>query len=568
MAFLIHRALGGRTLLQEVEGDVLRIGRDTGAQLRLEDDAVALDHAVIRAVSGGWELTDRGSVTGTYADGEKVESVRLGKDTTVEIGGFRLRIQDVHPGDPLFIHVTAPERGEEAADTRSFETGILTGGPQPRPVDYAAAYSLARPGWTKGVLTLGLTAGALLAVVTLAAGGVHEAFMPGISSAHSRIAGALLADEAAPTPEAREAARRGCFACHQPWKGAGAGEGCATCHAPQTAPHAVLPASSSASHQTCASCHPEHRGGPLVRLDDGSCLDCHGDLEAVTGGSLQVAARVTSFARQHPELVVTLPGPEGPRKVSLDEAGAATADPTPLDFGHAVHKVHEKGSQTAGTIRGPQGPEALTCARCHEPDGVTGRMLPISFESHCQSCHQLGFDAAYADRQAPHGAPREVEDFLVGLYSRGGEGDSRSLRDRRLGIIQGGGRKRLPPGVDRQVADAARTLFRSSCDLCHRMDLDAVPLPTVEEPRIPGQWMPGASFSHLDHGDVGCATCHQGAEASRQTADLLLPGLEVCRQCHGEDEGAAGWGGELACSQCHDYHRGAPPAPVSTVAGL
>lgn len=597
MAFLIHRAVGERTVLRTVEGDRLRIGRDAGVDLRLDDSAVALDHAVIERRGGGWVLEDHGSVTGTYLGGRPIRNAALSGDDLVEIGGYRLRIQVTHPEDPLFIHVA-----EAAAEAES-HPAMPTPGPLPPPppvIDYAAAYSLRRKGWTKGALTVALTLVALAAVGALAAGS-HRALMPGISSAHARIVGGSVVEAAGPAkesaaatlfdPRARAVAQRGCDACHRPWRGPVAlEEGCVTCHRPQATPHAALlepgPAGGSGAAQPCTRCHPEHRDQDLVRpTDGGACTVCHANLEAVVGDGVTRAARITSFAADHPELVLSLPtvsgGGAATHRLPLDEAEGQ--DPGTVDFGHRRHRVHENGQSassaggmTGDTVRGPEGPVALVCGDCHVADPATGLMQPVSFEQHCQSCHRLSFDAAYPDRQAPHGTPQEVEDFLVGLYSRGGEGGGAgsSLRQRRLGVITGGGRNRLPPGVDRQVADAARTLFASGCDLCHRVDLDAVPLPAVAAAGIPRQWMPGARFSHLDHATVACAGCHTGAAASEKTADVLLPGIAVCRECHGmppsrtarggseSGEIASGWGGDLACAQCHGYHRQGPP--VST----
>jgi predicted CXXCH cytochrome family protein len=44
-----------------------------------------------------------------------------------------------------------------------------------------------------------------------------------------------------------------------------------------------------------------------------------------------------------------------------------------------------------------------------------------------------------------------------------------------------------------------------------------------------------------------CAQCHAKAAASAVSTDLLLPGIEICRQCHNS-------GGHSACSECHVYH--------------
>ena len=51
MSFLIQRVVGRGLSLSEVSGDALRIGRGTRAELRSENPAVALDHAVIETTA-------------------------------------------------------------------------------------------------------------------------------------------------------------------------------------------------------------------------------------------------------------------------------------------------------------------------------------------------------------------------------------------------------------------------------------------------------------------------------------------------------------------------------------
>ena len=72
MSFIVQRISGPRGILQEYKQAVLTIGRGTTAQLRSENPSVALEHAVIEASEGGFDLVDRGSITGTYLNDERV----------------------------------------------------------------------------------------------------------------------------------------------------------------------------------------------------------------------------------------------------------------------------------------------------------------------------------------------------------------------------------------------------------------------------------------------------------------------------------------------------------------
>jgi predicted CXXCH cytochrome family protein len=47
-----------------------------------------------------------------------------------------------------------------------------------------------------------------------------------------------------------------------------------------------------------------------------------------------------------------------------------------------------------------------------------------------------------------------------------------------------------------------------------------------------------------------CDSCHPAAATSKLSSDLLLPGINVCRNCH--NSGKA-WAGNT-CATCHRYH--------------
>ena len=116
---------------------------------------------------------------------------------------------------------------------------------------------------------------------------------------------------------------------------------------------------------------------------------------------------------------------------------------------------------------------------------------------------------------------------------------------------------RLDERVLRQVVDAELNLYRSSCGKCHGVDLEVVP-PAITPVAIPTRWMPYARFSHRPHrGIAACVDCHAGAARSIETTDVLLPGIALCRNCHGpQPRGtrAAAAGATTQCISCHDYH--------------
>lgn len=107
MPFIVQKIAGQQSLIAYVASDVLRIGRGTNADLRFDDVAVALEHAVIEPMEGGYRLLDRGSVTGTYLNGKAVREAQLAANDLINIGGYQIRVQITDPEDPPFLSVRA-----------------------------------------------------------------------------------------------------------------------------------------------------------------------------------------------------------------------------------------------------------------------------------------------------------------------------------------------------------------------------------------------------------------------------------------------------------------------------
>lgn len=556
MSFYVHRVVGSRTVLRSVDGEVLRIGRGAGADLRFEDTAVALEHALIRLSPGGAsEIHDLGSVTGTYVNGEQVASARLADGDEVGVGGWLLRVRRSAPEDPLFLHVR-PAEAEPRPDAPPVEA--------PR-VDYAGAYRLRGGLLNKPFLGLAGCLLALLVVTALPAARRFDAFRPG---------------ELTPVHAGRIEAS-GCFDCHTPFLGVSDAR-CNDCHGPGRAdeapPHhpasgAVAAAGGRAgSSPRCTACHLEHLGTDGLRMAAaGPCLECHRDLERAVGasGAAPVFARsVTSFAGDHPELALTVLEDGTARRVPVTDPALRRADPTAVRMSHAKHL--KPGLVT------PEGRVTLGCEDCHRPagpeaEGPTG-LAPIRFDTVCVRCHALTFDDRYPDETAPHGAPEDVHEFLLTAYQERGGRDV-SVRERRLQTFREPARREFD-ARRRQEAIAAEARLYQKCGQCHRIDLEATPNPVVEPPRIPERWFPHARFDHADHKFEGleCVDCHAGARTSETSADLLLPGIASCTPCHGG--GRVVGGGEPpfpivaapdGCRSCHAYHSPAafPTGPLA-----
>ncbi|HSK79153.1 MAG TPA: cytochrome c3 family protein, partial [Thermoanaerobaculia bacterium] len=329
-------------------------------------------------------------------------------------------------------------------------------------------------------------------------------------------------------------AQAGCLDCHKPWEGPVQAR-CAECHArPDHQP-------TQARTPDCSECHFEHRGTEsLTRVDDGSCVSCHGNLTVRGGGEPRVARSIRAFPEAHADFRV------------------AKTDPAVLRFGHRKHL--EKPVLT------PEGERVrLECESCHVAAAGASptEMRPVDYETACASCHLLTFDPALADEAAPHGDPRRVREFLIAVYSDRRD-QALSIREIRRRILR---EPEARPVIDlsarasRAVVEAERYLYGTACRECHEVDLEARPVPAVTPPGIPAGWLAAIPFPHDRHlriAELACTDCHTTAAGSRETSDVLIPGIAFCGGCHGGNGKPPGKAairpGPLGCRGCHDYH--------------
>ena len=78
----------GSTFL--LEGDETTVCRDTDSAVFLDDVTVSRKHAVVERHDDGWFVVDRGSLNGTYVNGEQVDRTKLTTGDEVQIGKYRL----------------------------------------------------------------------------------------------------------------------------------------------------------------------------------------------------------------------------------------------------------------------------------------------------------------------------------------------------------------------------------------------------------------------------------------------------------------------------------------------
>ena len=100
-----------------------------------------------------------------------------------------------------------------------------------------------------------------------------------------------------------------------------------------------------------------------------------------------------------------------------------------------------------------------------------------------------------------------------------------------------------------QLGGMQKVMFRQKCEFCHILTQPGADLPLVAPTAIPARWLPHSVFDHGAHRSLTCTECHGHATKSTVTADVLLPSVSVCRECHREAGGA-----RAACVECHLYH--------------
>jgi hypothetical protein len=197
-------------------------------------------------------------------------------------------------------------------------------------------------------------------------------------------------------------------------------------------------------------------------------------------------------------------------------------------------------------------------------------MKQISFDRHCRDCHSLGFDERLPNTQLPHGDSETIYPLLFAEYSKlllleNGEAleDSKNvLRAMPQGTELPTAKDLSPEAI--KVQKAARlaeeeVFTRTGCYLCHTYSEKPVSelrgdqtRYLITKPNVPAVWLTKARFDHGAHENISCESCHEKTRTSTETSEVLLPGIETCRDCHVEGERAGYVRSD--CAQCHVYH--------------
>jgi Cytochrome c7 and related cytochrome c len=351
---------------------------------------------------------------------------------------------------------------------------------------------------------------------------------------------------------------------------------------------------------TCSSCHVDHTGkAHLAEVASSGCTQCHGDLKT-TDSSHSVNPHIGGFDKEHPQFAALRNGQKDPGTISFD------------------HSAHLKAM-----LRGPNGQVQLVCQDCHRPTNISGPwpnsvasveaasqqpvtvgisdsqqrkrrsveagggayMTAIKYVNQCAACHPLQFDRLIKE-PAPHDKPEVVHAFIMKKYADYIAQNPGALR-LRVGEID----TDTPPGyeesalrptrtepspqagsaaewVRQRTAAAENLLWMKNCKICHlSTEHDAPGLPQSVKGVIPSRWFPHAEFDHQAHRMLTCEACHSGIRSSQKSADVNMPGIELCRPCH-KEAGAPAQAAEGKCYVCHSYHDWRKEQQIKGIMGI
>jgi hypothetical protein len=318
--------------------------------------------------------------------------------------------------------------------------------------------------------------------------------------------------------------------------------------------------------RSCASCHVEHEGaGPMAATPQQFCADCHADIE--TSLTDPAVGNVHDFDNGHPEFrprVMVSPITANYRRLPLADD---LEEHTGLKFPHDLHLSQSNGVARMAQRLGDQYGfgQALDCSNCHVPSADGTRFEPLSMEANCQMCHSLAFDRIGGTiRTLRHGEPEMVRADIRAFYRntaprrpidlsgmerrRPGE----ASRERTVGRYQFAARTRYG-GANQAI----RAVFSrdGACYDCHTvirptapqlLNFDIAPVRQIS------RYMHDGWFDHRAHDTEDCGTCHE-ADQSETAQNVLLPGIETCRECHA-GEAANRERVASTCALCHSYH--------------
>jgi predicted CXXCH cytochrome family protein len=540
---------------REVTARVVTIGSAPNQTIQLLGE-VAPQHATISGNSGAARLDCTGK-NRVRVNGKAVRSARLAAGDRVELAGHQLEIIEAPAGFDLGLQVTVDAKVRTSAFEGAFQTHL-----------------------SQTLLGNRSVAWLLLAMVILG-GLVVPAYLSHTESTPSVTAWPLddrIWSTGALLPAHELTIGTECSACHTDFFQRVRDEQCATCHT-DVRDHVADFVAAGVQPDRCATCHKEHNDPQYLIVRRGAlCTDCHSQPIAVPPQTSLDA--VTGFAEStHPPFDVHL--------LAYREGGAANGLPfvwddriespenaieqSNLKFPHDLHLDPQK-------VLRPRDSVALGCGDCHVLSSDREHFAPVQMETHCRDCHDLRFDEENRERELPHGTPSEVVYTLKGyFYSKFNDPAARPAAQRRRTLRPRRDDDCASAPNDCAVAATAAEIVSQfntrGCVTCHVVEdngnANVEQRFDVRPVRLQSDYFPASHFPHDKHltqggavGDEACATCHT-SPTSNDAADVLIPGIATCADCHGDSTVPGKV--VLECISCHSYHPHAPAVRTTAV---
>lgn len=524
----------GGAARKTVEADWVRVGRNASCEIHLPDPRIALEQGLLVDRDGLVYLEGEGPGVSKSTTRKSVRSLRLVPGEPIDVGPYRLEA------------VPAPAGFDYAIGVERLRAPEIASGFASRTAKRTLASMWLSKRWPSWLVAIAIAA----AFFAFPAARVLD--LPWKEAAE----GSAIGDKfwnPGPLMLAHQPIETRCAACHEVAFEHVRDSACLECH--RAIGHHVGPELKPAAlfeEARCTTCHRDHKGIKTThRDDDASCVACHREIKARAPSAR--AANVVDFTADHPPFRVTLPAENGVRRVAQEPP---LVEATNLTFPHATH-LDPRG------VRSPvQGRMKLACKSCHQPDASRRTFEPISMPKHCQECHALQFEPAVTTREVPHGKAGDaltvVEEFYANLALKGTPDSFQKAFGvpgqgllRRVGEPSPGERQAALALATRKARQVAQELFEVRvCKTCHAVS--GGPEWRVAPVRASHRWMPHAHFDHKSHAHVACTDCHQ-VEKSKRAADVAMPTIKQCRECHG---GSRPVEGKITsnCLLCHGFH--------------
>jgi len=574
MRFIIRttsRTADGREIVREstIERDRLTIGRAAENGIHLPDLALDPVHAEITVTAPGWlRIASLGGL-GFDCDGRNVADAAIDARTGAELGfgSYRIRVALDNEAVVLAVASAGADEDGDGGDADRFSLAGLLPGKRATAWGLAVAILvafLAWPVWTW----------ASYQDVARRPAGIHGdgSWSSGpLSIAHAGLEDNCQACHRQPFVSVRDDS---CLACHKDTHDHADATRQIAARGERDTGGKLLRAVAAAFNKPegrCVDCHVEHQGRTRMQpTAQRFCTDCHDGMNMRLRDTR--IANAADFGQSHPQFRPTVFLPDGARRqlqrVSLDQP---PREDNGLKFPHALHLSRTNGvarmAQTLGQDHGFGA--ALACKDCHTADPSGTRFEPVDMERDCAMCHSLGFERIGGTlRTLRHGEPRQVVADILTFYRSTPPARPINLGGmarRRPGDFAAGqtydvwfGAARARPAA---AAEAIRAVFSKggACFDCHSVTPPVAGgfdyrIATVHQP---ARYFQNGWFDHAAHRTESCTSCHN-APQSREAADLLLPGIKRCRDCHGGESSRSDV--PSSCAMCHDYHSdaGAP----------